>query len=637
MGLNRAGDREGVLAEERRRLAAIVAADVAGYSRLMGADEEATIAALRDHRQQVIEPCLAQYHGRIANTAGDSFLIEFASAVDALRSAMDIQSQIAERNRDVPEDRRLILRIGINVGDVVSQGEDLLGDGVNVAARLEGLAAPGGIHISRSARDQVRDRLDVDLEDLGEIEVKNITRPVRAFRVAGLGAKPGAEAPGDPAGTGRSPWILAAAIVGVILVGGGGFWWWQQQAGMAETTAVGVKNPSIAVLPFVNLSDNKEEGYFADGISEDITTDLSKVAGLYVSSRSATLRFRNKSVDPKDIASALGVGHVLEGSVRRAGDKIRVTAKLIDARTGDQVWADRYDRDAQGIFAIQDDIAHRVVTQLSRTFTAESLTRVQRTYTPNIEAYDLYIQGRAKRIPPTPPNLAAALALFDKAIAVDPKFAGGYAGAAYVHVLRFDAIPVPFEAAKVELDTALRLAKKAVALDPAFGPGWGSLAEAYVRTRDFDKAFDAIQMAIKMAPTDSLMRASYGKFLSYVGKPDEGIKHVKQAMRMSPDSLPLLFFLAANHRVAGDYDKAIEALIEHRKRLGGRILPAPPSQLIASYMQRGKTDEGRAEMKKLLKVVPHFTAELAARNFSYKHPDEMKKFLEALRAAGLPQ
>ena len=200
------------MAEERRRLAAIVAADVAGYSRLMGADEEGTIAALRDHRQQVIEPCLAQYHGRIANTAGDSFLIEFASAVDALRCAMDIQSQIAERNRDVPEDRRLILRIGINVGDVVTQGEDLLGDGVNVAARLEGLAAPGGIHISRSARDQVRDRLDVDLEDLGEIEVKNIARPVRAFRVAGLGAK----APAAAGGKTRSRGLAVAAVdVGV--------------------------------------------------------------------------------------------------------------------------------------------------------------------------------------------------------------------------------------------------------------------------------------------------------------------------------------------------------------------------------------------------------------------------------------
>jgi tetratricopeptide (TPR) repeat protein len=349
------------------------------------------------------------------------------------------------------------------------------------------------------------------------------------------------------------------------------------------------------------------------------------------------LRFRTKSLDPKAVAAALGVGHILEGSVRRAGDKIRVTAKLIDTRTGDQVWADRYDRDAQGIFAVQDDIAHRVVAALSRTFTAEALTRVQRTYTPNIEAYELYIQGRAKRIPPTPANLAAALVLFDKAIAIDPKFAGGYAGAAYVHILRFDAIPVPFEAAKVELHTALHLAKKAVALDPAFGPGWGSLAEGYVRTREYDKAFYAIRKAIKVAPTDSLMRATYGKFLSYVGQPTKGIKQVKQAMRMSPDSLPLLFFLAANHRVAGDYDKAIEALIEHRKRLGGRILPAPTSQLIASYMQHGRVDEGRAEMKKLLKAMPHFTTKLAARNFAYKHPEEMKRFLDALRAAGLPE
>jgi len=318
------------------------------------------------------------------------------------------------------------------------------------------------------------------------------------------------------------------------------------------------------------------------------------------------------------------------------GDKIRVTAKLIDARTGDQVWADRYDRTTQEIFAVQDEIAHRVVTQLSRTFAAEALTRVKRTYTPNIQAYDLYIKGRAQRIPPTPANLAAALAMFDKAIDIDPKFAGGYAGAAYVHVLKYDAAPVSTAAATAELETALRLAEKAVALDPAFGPGWGSLAEAYVRIRQFEKAFDAIRMAIKMAPTDSLMRASYGKLLGYVGKPAEGIEQVKQAMRMSPDSLPMLYFLAGNHRAAGDHDKAIAALIEHRKRLGGRILPAPTSQLVAAYVHHGELDEAKKEVKALLKAVPHYSADLAARNHVYKDPADMKRFLDALRLAGLP-
>lgn len=309
------------MAEERRRLVAIVAADVAGYSRLMGADEEATIAALRSHRQQVIEPKLAQHHGRIANTAGDSFLIEFASAVDALRCAIDIQRDITDRNTDIPEDRRLVFRIGINVGDVVSQGDDLLGDGVNVAARLEGAAEPGGIWISRSARDQVRDRLDVELEDLGEIEVKNIARPVRAFRVACLKGTP------KTAGRQNSPAVTyaASAMVAVALVAAGGVLWWQQRPDAGASTVAAANevkhpDPSVAVLPFVNLSDDKKQTYFADGISEDITTDLSKVSGLYVTSRSATLRFRDNTEDPRAIAVKLGVGHILDGSVRRVGE-----------------------------------------------------------------------------------------------------------------------------------------------------------------------------------------------------------------------------------------------------------------------------------------------------------------------------
>ena len=622
------------MAEERRRLAAIVAADVAGYSRLMGGDEEGTIAALRRHREQVIEPSLALYHGRIANTAGDSFLIEFASAVDALRCSMNIQQEMAAHNVEVPDDRRLILRIGINVGDVVSHGDDLLGDGVNVAARLEGLAPSGGICISRSARDQVRDRLDIDLKDLGEIEVKNITRPVRVFQVAGMGVEP--KAASGPKGSGVR--YMAVASVFLVLVTGGAMLWWQQQLPVSSmgTAGIQVKTPSIAVLPFVNLSDDKERTYFADGISEDITTDLSKVDGLYVTSRSATLRFRNDTGDPRAIATALGVGHILEGSVRRAGGKIRITAKLIDAKTGDQMWADRYDRDAQGIFEIQDEIAQRVVAQLSRTFEAEALTRVKRIYTPNVQAYDLYIQGRAKRIPPTPANLTAALEMFEKAIKTDPKFAGGYAGAAYGHVLKYDATIGPTAVASEELEIALRLARQAVTLDPSFGPGWGSLAEAYIRKRQFDKAFEAIQTAIKNAPADSLMRASYGKFLSYVGRPQEGVKQVMQAMRMSPDSLPLLYFLAANHRAAGDHENAIEALIEHRKRLGDRVLPEPTSQLVAAYVQHGKVDKARAEMTRLLKATPHFTTSHAARNHVYKDPEDMKRFLDALRAAGLP-
>ena len=624
--------------EGRRRLAAIMAADVAGYSRLMGADEEGTIAALRTHRQEVIEPKLAQYHGRIANTAGDSFLIEFPSAVDALRCAIEIQSEIALRNTDVSKERRLVFRIGINVGDVVTQGDDLLGDGVNVAARLEGLAEPGGICISRAARDQVRDRIDADLEDLGQIEVKNIARPVRVFRVLGAGKK------SAPPAKRKMPAIRfgVAAAIGLTLISGGGIWWWQSQKEARLSVSGGPLNPSqenlsVAVLPFANLSEDKRQAYFADGIIEDITTDLSKVSGLFVTSRSATLRYRKSNADPRRVGIELGVGHVLEGSIRRAGGRVRITARLIDTKTGRQLWAERYDRDTRDVFAIQDDIAERVVAELSKWLKKGSLNRVVRSYTPNLEAYDLYIQGRAKRIPPTPGNLAAALTMFDKAIKTDPKFAGGYAGAAYVYVLRYTSSNVNTSASVADLDTGLRLAQEAVKLDPNFGPAWGSLAWAYVRKRRFDEALDAIRKAMNAAPNDSLMRATYGWLLGHIGRPKDGIEQVKLAMRMSPDSLPLLYFLGANYRAAGEFKKAISALEEHRKRLGGRVLPAPTSQLIAAYVQAGLVDKAHAEVQMLLKVAPKFTSEVAARTHVYKSPEEMERYLGALQKAGLPK
>ena len=625
------------MTDVRRRLAAIVAADVAGYSRLMGADEEGTIASLRAHRREVIEPKLSEYHGRIANTAGDSFLIEFASAVDALRCAIEIQSAISDRNADVPEDRRLVLRIGINVGDVVSQGEDLLGDGVNVAARLEGLADPGGICISRSARDQVRDRLDIELEDLGEIEVKNIARPVRAFRVVKGGKSPNRR---TRRAASKSRYILGAVAL-LALIAGGGLWWRNSSSivpeAPVETADNASKRPSIAVLPFANLSDQKEQAYFADGITEDITTDLSRVAGIYVTSRSATLRFRGNTHDPRRIGIELGVGHILEGSVRRAGGKIRVTAKLIDARTGGQLWAERYDRETQGVFAVQDEIAVRVVEQLSRTFGIGSLSPAKRAYTPKVEAYDLYIQGRVKRIPPTPPNLSAALGMFNKAIEIDPKFAGGYAGASFAHVLLYADSTALADFPGDHLETAERLARKAVELDPDFGPAWGSLAEVYFRKGKFEEAIRAIEKAMKAAPSDSLMRANYGRLLGHVGRAEKGIEQIRLAIRMSPDSLPLLYFLGANFRVAGQFDKAIEALTEHRKRLGGRILPGPTSQLIAAFSGAGREIEARKEAQKLLKRVPHYTVKQASRTHVYQSSGDRNRFAAALREAGVPE
>jgi len=379
------------------------------------------------------------------------------------------------------------------------------------------------------------------------------------------------------------------------------------------------------------------QDYFAAGITEDVTTDLSKVTGLFVAPSSATRRHERASLEASVVGHELGVGHVLAGGVRRAGDRLRITVKLIDAAAGVQVWAERYDRDPRDVFAIQDDIAERVVRALSNRLKAGSLNRIARAYTPDLEAYDLYIQGRAKRIPPTPENLSAALDMFVKAIAIDPDFAGGYAGAAYVHDLRYGNPSLRGTSPGEQLETAQGLAEKAVALDPTFGPAWASLSEVYARKGRHDDALRAIETAMEAAPNDSLMRATYGRLLGHVGRPEDGTDEVERAMRMSPNSLPMLYFLGANYCAAGQFDKAIAALTEHRKRLGGRVVPPPPTLLIAAHVQAGSLEEAHAEARALLQVAPGFTTADASRTHNYESRADMDRFLDALCAAGIPE
>lgn len=605
----------------------------------MSANEDATIAQLRSHRTEVFEPGLAAFGGRIANTAGDSLLIEFPSAVDALRYSIDVQSQLAERNRSVDPQERLEFRIGVNVGDVVAEGGDLLGDGVNVASRIEALADPGGICLSRSARDQVRDRLDVALEDLGEIEVKNISRPVRVFRVAGKNASTGK--PEAPKPRRKTGWKLVVSAAVVLILAGAGAWWWLAQQsppapGQSEDVLASAA-PTIAVLPFANLSGEQSESYFSSGITEDITTDLSNVSGLVVTSSSAAKSLKPGADDLLSAASQMGIGHLVEGTVRRSDGRIRITAKLIDAKTGNQIWAERFDRNSADIFAIQDEITGRVVEELSAVFGQLTFARKERSYTPDPLAYDYYIKGRAQRIPPTPNNLKSAFESFGKAMEIDPRFAGGYAGAAIATILAAsDSTGAPKDT-KEELQKALDLARKAVELDPEFGPGWGSLAEAYLRTGDHEKSVEAAEKAIRFAPSDSLMRANLGRYLGYIGEAREGIEQVRKAMRMSPDSLPLLYFLGASQRAAGLYPEAVDSLVEHRKRLAGRVLPAPTAQLVAAYWQAQLPLEAKKEAEILLKSAPGFTVGKAMSIHPYKSAEDRNIFRQALLGAGLPE
>jgi len=621
-----------------RRLSAILAADMVGYSRLMEADEIGTLERQRVHRVELINPEITKYRGRIVKELGDGILVEFPSVVQAVQCAVTIQRQMPFREAEEASERRIQYRIGINLGDIVTEGDDIFGDGVNIAARLEQLADPDGICISGTTYDQLKSTVEVGYQSLGEVKVKNIGRPIRAYRVltdpvqAGLNLE-------NPARRWMA-WPLVASLALAITIGYG-IWWWSAQSNtqtekISDGTIASSFEPSIAVLPFANLSGDASESYFAEGIAEDIATDLSNVAGLTVASISSA---RARKADPdnlKKIAARLGVSHLVEGTVRRSKNRIRITAKLIDPKSGNQIWAERFDRNPEDIFSIQDEITGRVIDQLSAIFDDRKLTIKKRAYTPDPVAYDYYLRGRAQRIPPTPENLKSAFASFNKAIEIDPKFAGGYSGAAFASILAAsDSTNTPSSARQL-LSNARKLSEKAVELDPEFGPGWSSLAETYLRAGQHKKGLEAIKKAIEFAPSDSLMRANYGRFLGYIGQANEGVEQVKQAMRMSPDSLPLLFFLGSNQRAAGSYLEAINSLVDHRKRLGGRIMPAPTLQLAAAYSQAGQSANAAKTVAALLKVTPGINVSKANRMHVYQSQEDVMKFSKALQNAGLP-
>ena len=416
---------------QKRRLAAILAADVVGYSRLMERDEAGTLARLQQLRSELIDPLIASHRGRIVKLMGDGALVDFASVVDAVACAVEIQRGMAERNAEVPKDRRIELRVGINSGDIIIEGDDIYGDGVNVAARLEGLAEPGGILISGTAHDQIEGKLGCGFACLGEKEVKNLDRSVRVYRVLSEPAAAGSVR--DPGRPRRRRTALATAAAALALAAGSGLWLWDTYWRLPTVEAASVERmafplpdkPSIAVLPFENVSADPGQDYFADGITEDIITELSKVSGLFVIAHNSTATYKDHEVEIRDVAEDLGVRYVLDGSIRRAGDQVRIAAQLVDATSGRYLWAERYDRDLAGIFAIQDEVTRKVVAELAVTLKADENERLFRPHTQNFDAYDLFLRARKAWDPPTEENLLKGRELFEQVIELDPEFAGG--------------------------------------------------------------------------------------------------------------------------------------------------------------------------------------------------------------------
>jgi adenylate cyclase len=576
----------------KRKLAAILAADVAGYSRLMGHDEEGTLRRLKEHIGELVEPRIAAHQGRIVKRTGDGLLVDFASAVEAVRCALAIQSGMTERNRAAPENSRIEFRIGINLGDVIIEGEDIYGDGVNVAARLEGIAEPGAIFVSRAVRDSVRDKLEVMLEDLGERSVKNIARPVRVFRIGRAeGARP-------------EPMPLPVP-----------------------------DKPSIAVLPFTNMSGDAEQEYFSDGMTEDLITDLSKVSGLFVIARNSSFAYKGKAIKVQEIGRDLGVRFVLEGSIRKAGNRARITAQLVDAGNGGHLWAERFDRELTDIFATQDEVVQKIVGALAIKLTPGEERRLRQRGTNNVEAYEFWLRARELLGRATRDAVVQARAMHRRAIEIDPNFAAPHAGLAFVALAEYvnGWVDDPAQA----LAEAESWARRAVELNDQEPVGHMALGSTLIWRRDHDAALAAHRRSIELDPNYAQGHIGVGVALMYSGRAAEALEPFATAMRLDPHyPNMLLHFLAQAQFSLGRYGAAANHLLDRIAR--NPDTDASRMLLAACYGHLGRTEDARAVWTELLKVNPDFSLTQRARVLPYKLASDFQRITAGLSKAGLP-
>jgi class 3 adenylate cyclase/TolB-like protein/Tfp pilus assembly protein PilF len=638
------------MASERieRKLAAIVAADVAGYSRLMAADEEGTLARLKGHRKALIDPKIAEHGGRIIKTTGDGMLVEFASVVDAVRCVVEIQRGMLERNADIPPEKRIDFRVGINVGDVIVDGDDIYGDGVNVAARLEGLAEPGGILVAGVVRDQVRDKLSFSFDDLGDRNVKNIPRPVRAYRVKlNDDGPPPLAKPAARVGLGgrRIAGIVAAALL-LIVVAGGGAWYvaggaWTAAPVAEPATAPPVKpapDLSIVVLPFANLSNDPVQDYFADGITQNLTNDLSRIDGLFIISRNTAFDYKGKAVDARQIGKELGVRYVLEGSVQRDQQRVRVTARLTDAASGGQVWGDTFEKPMSDLFNLEDEVVAQLANAVGWKLAADIAARAERN--PNPDSTDLALQGLAwlnKGL--TPENLAKARAFYQRALEADPNNLAALRDMAAVDTTMAGGYQGVDRAGKfASAEAALT---KVLSLQPDDALAHMDLAGVELATNRGAEGIAELEHALALNPNLAAAQAGLGFAMLVNGRADETEAHVKEALRLSPHD-PFAFqwvaYAAAAKLFSGADEEAV-ALYRRSIELY-RNYPISHLYLAAALQLLGRPEQARKEAEIALQLNPKFTLRIFRAGAQTDNPVFLKqreRIIEPLRAAGIPE
>lgn len=629
---------------EQRRLAAILAADMVGYSRLMEADEIGTIARQKAIHAEIFDPEIKARDGRIVKTTGDGILAEFPSVVEAVKFATNLQRALAMREEESPREERILYRVGINLGDIIIDGDDILGDGVNIAARLESRALPGGICISRNVFNQVKNRLELGFEELGPIKVKNISEPVVAFRVL---LDP--EYVGKMIRAKRLPFVQNRLVAGIaatllVLIVGGIAWWqpWVQNtvpSPSVERDTLQSDTPSIAVLPFTNMSGDPEQTYFADGMTNDLITDLSKISGLFVIARNSVFTYKGKPIDIQTVASELGVRYILEGSVRRAGNAVRINAQLIDSASGGHVWAERYDGSLNDIFGLQDEVARKIVGVLEVRLTSNEQTQLINRGTKNTEAYDKFLKGWDQYLQQTPEGFRQAITHFEKAVDLDPDYSRAYAALAATYwqiQKRFWHTKIGLARAHDARFKSEEFLEKAHRNPTALSH---QVATAILSQQGHhSQAIEEGEKAVRIDPNDADSYVALAGAFSLAGEPDKALNLIKKAMRLNPH-FPSFYLYELGLAQFGSEDFTRTSItLENSIKLNSQDR-WPYRLLLATYGHLDRQDDAKSIFKTLAKNWRGYdpvTITAISFWYPYKNAADRARLTEGLRKAGVP-